>query len=104
MVDLQIENIMQIIANAGNAKSEGMEALQYAKKGEFTSAHEHLESANNSLTQAHNAQTKLLSEEASGTKFEVNLITIHSQDHLMNAITFIDLVTEIISILEEKKS
>ncbi|MEN0660723.1 PTS lactose/cellobiose transporter subunit IIA [Caldifermentibacillus hisashii] len=102
MEDLQIETVMNIIAYAGNAKSEGMEALQNAKKGDFEKAREHLESANKFLTEAHNLQTKLLTEEAGGKKFEVNLLTVHSQDHLMNTITFLDLVSEIISILEDK--
>lgn len=102
MDELQTEKIMEIIANAGNAKSLAMMALKSAKNAQYEEAEELLLQANESLSVAHNAQTHLLTHEARGEGFEVNLLTIHSQDHLMNAITFIDIVKEIIDILKDK--
>ena len=55
-----------------------------------------LEQAKETLAAAHDSQTELISEEASGHKQEVSLMMVHAQDHLMNAITVIDLVTELI--------
>lgn len=94
----QLQEIMGLIIYAGNAKSDAMEAIQAAKKGEFELAEEKIKLAEESLVQAHQAQTKLLTAEANGEEFKVNLLTIHSQDHLMTSITFTDLAKEVIEV------
>lgn len=93
-----LEAIMALIINAGNAKSFAMEAIQAAKQGDFQSADQCIVNANKEITQAHNGQTKLLTLEASGEKLELSLLVVHSQDHLMTAMTFIDLAKEIIDV------
>jgi PTS system cellobiose-specific IIA component len=93
-----LEVVMGLIMHSGNAKSFGMEAVQAAKEGDFEKADQLLEEANEELVKAHHAQTGLLSQEASGEKFEVTLLMVHAQDHLMNAITFLDLVKELIDV------
>ncbi|MNW57331.1 Lichenan-specific phosphotransferase enzyme IIA component [compost metagenome] len=49
---------------------------------------------------AHKIQTSLLQQEASGNKYEVSVLLIHAQDHLMNAITVIDLAETIVDLFE----
>ncbi|PLR98535.1 PTS lactose/cellobiose transporter subunit IIA [Bacillus sp. T33-2] len=89
---------MNLIMLSGNAKSLAMEAIQAAKEDDFELADQKLEEANNELTGAHNSQTSLLTQEASGENFQVTLLLIHAQDHLMNAITFLDLAKEVIDV------
>lgn len=43
------------------------------------------------IVNAHNSQTAMLTKEASGEHIPVTLLLVHSQDHLMTAITYIDL-------------
>ncbi|KAE9506562.1 Lichenan-specific phosphotransferase enzyme IIA component (plasmid) [Lactiplantibacillus plantarum] len=43
-------------------------------------------------------QTKMLTAEANGKHSQLTLLTVHSQDHLMTAITFIDLAQELIKV------
>lgn len=100
MEQKQLEGIMGLIINAGNAKSEAMEAIQLAKKGEFQKAQEKLELANEELISAHHSQTSLLTEEANGNAIEINLLTIHSQDHLMTSIAFNDLAKEFVAVYQ----
>ena len=95
--------IMQIIANAGNGKTEAILALRSAKTGDFEAANEHITNADKAITLAHNAQTSLLTKEAQDEKFELNLLTVHSQDHLMNAITFLDFSKEFLGVLKESR-
>lgn len=100
-----LEAIMGLIMNAGNAKSDAMEAIQAAKAGNFKEADEKLKSADQSLVQAHHSQTELLTKEANGESIDITLLTVHSQDHLMTSITFVDLARELIDVykrLEEK--
>lgn len=97
----QLESIMGLIIHAGNAKSDAMEAIQEAKQGNFELAEEKIVQAEKSLNEAHHAQTGLLTQEASGEAMTITLLTVHSQDHLMTSITFVDLAKEIIDVYKK---
>lgn len=101
-LDTMTEIAFQIILYAGNGRSSAMEAIQEAKEGNFTEADRLIEEATVELGKAHGFQTKLLQEEASGTGRGVNVILVHSQDHLMTAMTVRDLAVEIIEIYRNK--
>ena len=103
MDEQNLEAIMGLIMNAGNAKSDAMEAIQAAKDGDFKLAEEKLVSADQSLTLAHQSQTGLLTKEDQGDHMTVTLLTVHSQDHLMTAIAFKDLAVEIIELHKKIK-
>ena len=98
-----IEVIMNIIINAGNAKSEAIGAIRAAKKFDFELSEEKLKLAKDSELLAHNAQTQLLAKESDGQNIEFNLLIVHAQDHLMNCITFNDLAREIIDLYKTIK-
>lgn len=93
-----LEVIMGLIMHGGNAKSNAMEAIQAAKKGDLDEASNKLNDSDEALKKAHNSQTNLLTKEASGSSIEISLLMVHGQDHLMNAITFKDLASEIIDV------
>lgn len=96
---MEIEEIsFTIILNGGNARSLAMEAIELAKSGDFDLAEQKLEEANEELGKAHRAQTDLIQGETRGEKTEIRLLLIHAQDHLMNAMTVLDLAREIIDL------
>lgn len=97
----QLESIMGLIIHSGNAKSDAMEAIEAAKEGDFEGSTAKIESATASLLEAHHSQTNMLTNEANGKTTEINLLTVHSQDHLMTSIAFCDLAKEIITIYEK---
>jgi len=90
--------IFTLITHSGDARSSAMEAISFAKKGEFDQAEESLRNATEKLGEAHKAQTQLIQGEAQGNKTEFSLLLIHAQDHLMNAMTVKDLATEIVEL------
>ena len=92
---------MGLIANGGNAKSLAFEAIRLAKKGDIVGAREKLKESDKSLLEAHNSQTGMLTKEAQGDHMHVTLLVVHSQDHLMNAITFRDLAGEMVDLYEK---
>lgn len=96
------EIAFQIILYAGNGKSSAMEGIHEAKDGNFEAADKKIEEAGEELGKAHEFQTKLLQAEASGEGQSVNVILVHSQDHLMTAMTVRDLAIEIIEIYRSK--
>ncbi|MFH5811340.1 PTS lactose/cellobiose transporter subunit IIA [Companilactobacillus sp. FL22-1] len=79
-----------IVAYAGDAKTSLIEALQHAQKGEFDKANACVEEANQSIVDAHNEQTKLLSKEAGGEDMDVTFIMVHGQDTLMTTMMLLD--------------
>ena len=93
--------IMEIILCGGNSRSESMEAIMEAKKGNIEKAREHLKNASDELTAIHKVQTGLIQNEAAGKRTEISLLMIHAQDHLMNAITFKDMAREFVDLYEK---
>lgn len=89
-----------IIAIAGNARSMCMEAIQKAKKSDIEGAYSLLKQAGTELNKAHKFQSELIKGEAMGEPVEINVLLVHSQDHLMNAITVKDMAYEIIYLHE----
>lgn len=82
-----------IVAYAGDAKADLIDALNSARKGNFAQARELVNSANDSIVAAHNEQTKLLSKEAGGEQMDVTFIMVHGQDTLMTTMLFKDQIT-----------
>lgn len=87
---------MGLIVNAGEGRSCAMEALAYARKGDYEHAQEKISQAEDALLEAHREQISMIQQEAMGERTEVTLLLVHAQDHIMNAMTVLDLVREMI--------
>lgn len=96
-----LQLIMGLIINGGNAKSDAMEAIHAAKVSDFELADQKLKDSDKGLVEAHHSQTSMLTAEASGEKAELSLLLIHGQDHLMNAITFRDMASEVVDVYKK---
>lgn len=96
-MSLDMEKIaFTVILHAGNAKAEAYKALGEAKEGNFENVEEYLKNAKNELNEVHGVQTELLTAEANGEGCSAPIILIHAQDHLMTAMSEINLVEELI--------
>lgn len=93
--------IMQLLVNSGDARSRAMEAISCAKSGEIKNAREKLKEAGGFLTKAHEIQAEIIEEEADGKIGNVTVLLAHAQDHLMNAITVIDMAGEFVDLYEK---
>lgn len=80
------ESAFQVIMNAGNSKSASMMAIESAREFNFDEAEKLIKEAEESLKEAHASQTKLIQEECNGNGVDLNIILVHSQDHLTMAI------------------
>lgn len=96
----QEEIIMEIIVNGGNARSKALMAIRSASEGEFNKAESLMAEAKEDMGLAHKVQTQLIQAETRGEKTDISLLLIHAQDHLMNAMTVVDLANVMI---EDKK-
>mgnify|MGYP000853797800 CR=1 FL=1 len=95
---------MTIIANAGEARGLAFEALRTARdKHDYQGAVELLKQADSYSLIAHQAQTDLLTATANGEDVNVDVLLVHSQDHLMTAMLAIDLIRELVECYKDKK-
>lgn len=85
-----------IIANAGDARSFAFQALEAAKQGNFDEADSLMKKADKAEVLAHKAQTDLLFNEMNGNPTPVNVLLVHSQDHLMASMLASELIKELI--------
>lgn len=88
------ELVINIIVNAGQARSHAIKAIECAARQEFSPVQELLEQATEGLRIAHLAQTNLIEDEARSVHHPVTLLMVYAQDHLMNAITVKDLARQ----------
>lgn len=91
----------EIVAYSGEARSKFLEALKNQKNGgDIKKTKELIEEGKQSLSKAHNTQTKLLAEEAGGQEIELGFIFVHGQDHLMTTILLKDILDNLLDIYE----
>ena len=90
--------IMELLVNAGSARSAALTALQLARKGDIAGADQAMAESHEFVKHAHKIQTQLIGMDEGSGKLPVNLITVHSQDHLMNAMVIQDLATDMIEL------
>ncbi|WP_437615534.1 PTS lactose/cellobiose transporter subunit IIA [Erwinia sp. V71] len=100
-MDLELE-IMEIITNAGESKSEAMIALQHAKKGEWQDCDDALARSRAAASRAHAVQTRLIGLDEGEGKIPVTLVMVHAQDHLMTSMLANDLIQEMIEAYRNK--
>ena len=100
-MDEQEQTIINLIVNAGSARSSAIEAIQYAKAGDLEKAEELINAAKESVNEAHHAQTEMIQAEIRGEKTPLNLLMVHAQDHLMCALVVIDLAQEFVAIWQK---
>ncbi len=93
--------VMEIIVNAGEARSLCYEALAKARKEEIDKAKGLLKQAKECLNRAHLTQTQLIEADQGEGKVPMTLIMVHAQDHLMTTILSHELVTEMIALHEK---
>ncbi len=101
MSDEEYQDAFQLIAMAGDSKSDSMRAINEAKQGHFEEAEELLKIAEEKLNQSHIAQYHLIQKEANGDKVPVNIILIHAQDHVTMAIIMKDMAAEIVALYKQ---
>jgi len=97
------EIAMRLIAHSGDARSYAFAALELAKEKKYDEAKEKIKLAEECSVEAHKAQTDLLVQEANGERVDINVLLIHSQDHLMTSMLALELIRELVSVYEVKE-
>ena len=97
------ELVMELLVNAGQARSDAMEAIRCAGQKDWQGATQLMASSESACLQAHKIQTALISQDEGCGKIKVNLILVHAQDHYMTSQLARDLIEELINVFEAKE-
>jgi PTS system cellobiose-specific IIA component len=92
------ETIMELLVQAGSARSSALSALRCARQGNFSQADSAMAESHSAVKLAHAKQTELIGLDEGCGKLTVTLITVHAQDHLMNAMVIQDLAQDLIEL------
>ncbi|HGM5490721.1 TPA: PTS lactose/cellobiose transporter subunit IIA [Serratia fonticola] len=92
------ETIMELLVQAGSARSNALSALRCARQGNFAQAAAAMAESHSAVKLAHAKQTELIGLDEGCGKLTVTLITVHAQDHLMNAMVIQDLAQDLIEL------
>ena len=95
-MDQQEQIVINLIVNAGSARSSAIEAIQYAKAGDIEKAEESLGNAKEAVNEAHHSQTEMIQAEIRGEKAPLSLLMVHAQDHLMTTMTLLEVAKEML--------
>ncbi len=90
--------VMELIINAGEARSCAMQALYAAKTGNWNDVDQLLQESTEASKRAHTVQTQLIGMDQGSGKVPVNLIMVHAQDHIMTSMLARELIEEIIEL------
>ncbi len=102
-IDLE-KTIVELLVHAGSARSHALMALQHARNSDFQTAQILMAESQQAIKEAHTIQTTLIGLDEGCGKLPVNLITVHAQDHLMNAMVIQDLASDMIELYRRTPS
>lgn len=94
------ETAMQIILNAGDARTDTTSALAAVKQWNFTEARAKLQQAKEAIRLAHISQTEIIQNETRGKEYTPSLLFIHAQDTLMTINSEVLLAEQLIDLFE----
>ena len=100
-MDQQEQIVINLIVNAGSARSSAIEAIQYAKAGDIEKAEESLGNAKEAVNEAHHSQTEMIQAEIRGEKAPLSLLMVHAQDHLMTTMLLKDTIRHLFNIYKK---
>ena len=95
--------VMELIINAGEARSCAMQALRAAKQGDWDLVDEQLTEASAASKRAHDVQTMLIGMDEGCGKIPVNLVMVHAQDHIMTSMLAREMIEELIEIHRQRQ-
>lgn len=83
MNEKTVEDAMQIIMHAGDARNCCQAALDSIAAGDMEAADGHLKEADDKIAEAHHIQTDCIQGAIAGEEFAYNVLFAHAQDTLM---------------------
>lgn len=102
MDEKTVEDSMQLILHSGTGRSMVIEAIQnLVKDKDIAKARRQIEDAGKEIGEAHDIQTRMMSEECDGRPVEKSILLIHAQDHFMTSLAVRDMAKLMVDMYED---
>ncbi len=101
MDDTKYQKSFELILHAGNARFHYLSAIQAAKNQEESKIYDSLSEGDREMNEAHECQTDLIRQEVSGNGVDVNILSVHAQDHVTMAAVCKEQAKEFIALYHE---
>lgn len=101
MKEETVQQAMEIIMSAGDARVFCKDALNAIAAQDFELAKEKMKEAHKKITEAHRIQTDAIQGETRGEESEYSLLFAHAQDTLMTIYSEINIAKQMINIFEQ---
>ncbi len=89
----ELSNVsFEIVAYSGEARSKLLNAVKAAKAHSWDEYETLVAEAREAISDAHKSQFALLTAEAQGNDIDLNIISVHAQDHLMTTLLLLDVI------------
>lgn len=96
-----LQQVMGIIAHAGEGKSLAMEALASCRAANYDEADALLSQSGKAIADAHEIHRQILAHSASHEQMPVSFLLVHAADYLTAAGTCRDLAEELVFMYRE---
>ena len=100
MNEKTVEDSMQIIMIAGDARLLCKKSLDAIAVSDMESAKKHITDSESKIAQAHHIQTDAIQAAVRGDEFEYNVLFAHAQDTLMTVYSEINIAKQMIKIFD----
>lgn len=97
-----VEASMHMIACSGDAQQAYKEALKFAKSGDFVSAKNEMEKADEKMVEAHQKHT-IIVQACFDQEIGYNILFAHAQDTMMTIKSEITIAKELLDIIKMMK-
>ncbi|MCH9266989.1 PTS lactose/cellobiose transporter subunit IIA [Pediococcus acidilactici] len=104
MNEKQLQKAMELIAYAGDSRSQSVTAMTLAEEGKLSEARKKLEEAKKTIHKAHEIQTNWMSAEMNGERIEKSILLIHAQDHFMAADIILIMANKYINLYDKMRA
>lgn len=99
ITEAKVQEAMQIILHAGDARVHCTNALKYMENDEIDLANEEMKLANNEIVKAHKIQTNAISLETQGEPSDYSVLFAHAQDTLMTIYSELNITKRLLKII-----
>ncbi len=93
---------LEIIGQAGTAKTSFIEAIRFASKGMIQEAEQAYAEGDEAFVEAHKTHAAILTKFANGENIDVDVLLVHAECQLMSTEDFKVIAEELISYMTNK--
>lgn len=97
------QDSFELISKAGSAFSILVDVLNDCRNGQFAEVETKIANAEEMMNNAHNIQTRLITEQINGQEEPPDLLMVHAQDTLMNTILMFTITKEFVHMYQDRE-